>query len=261
MRSEALAGSLHEDMPKRAAYAPEVLHKVLREVGALLELHTPSEGAYACAHERALIVLRRWVEHDEHCIQQGCRLKPRMEPVILCMSALRSAMQAVDQFAYDKKKMWTELLPRLNKNYVSRTRRIGVFNSHDFKFQVYLSQEDKFACMCKSCGWHPVTLPAFPEILETNIRNRAGTELKGLNLLPSTVACAIKFLHTWLELGIGVRCGRTYVATVLWLALVQEQNGFLNAAGEPVTRADIAACCEIGEDTLRKCSEEIAPRL
>ena len=253
-----VCASLDSGMPTKKA-AIGFKPGVLREVGAQLTLHTPSEAAYACADERALLVLKRRAEHGEHCTLPGCRMAVAPETAILCMAALRNAMHAIDGVAYAKADMWKDLLPHLNKNYGKRARRMEVFNRTDANFQHYLAQVDAFPCMCTGCGWDPITLPSFAEILATNIRNRAGTGTRGLNLLPSTVAWALEFLHAWLAKGGGVRCGRTNVATLLWLALIYEQNGFRNAADELVTGADIAACCNITEDTLRKCSDEIAP--
>lgn len=239
----------------------KVLPSVLGEIGALLTRHTPSDAAIACALARAHLVLGRRAEHNQLCGNPGCRLRPKPEMFILGMAALRNAMMEIDKVAYSKMHMWEDVVPHLNRNLTKRARRIEVFTRVDANFKFFLEQEDKMPCMCTSCCWQPVASPPYTEVLEMYLRNGAGTGPKGLNLLPSTAECAVRFLHRWLEAGGGVRHERTNVAALLWLALTHEQNGFRNAAGKRVHRADIAAAWGIGEETVRKCSDEIARQL
>ena len=239
----------------------KALPATLGEVGAMLTLHTPSDAAHACALERAHMVLERRAEHNQLCGNAGCRLRPKPELFVLGMAALRNAMMEVDKVAYSKMQLWEDVLPHLNKNLTKRARRIEVFSRIDTHFKAFLEQEDKMPCMCMGCRWKPIAIPSYTEVLELHVRNRAGTGPKGLRLLPSTAERAVQFLHLWLEAGGGVRHDRTNIAALLWLALIYEQNGFRNAANELVTGADIAACCGIGEDTLRKCTDEIAAQV
>ena len=239
----------------------KVLPATLDDIGAMLSRHTPSDAARACALERAQIVLQRRAEHNELCESPGCRLRPRPELFILGMAALRNAMMEIDKVAYSKMHMWEDVLPHLNQNLTKRARRIEVFSRIDSHFKWFLEQEDKMPCMCTGCRWKPIATPSYTEVLEMHVRNRAGTGPKGLGLLPSTAERAVDFLHLWLEAGSNVRHDRTNIAALLWLALIYEQNGYRNAAGARVHRADIAANCDIGEETLRKCSEEIAAQL
>ena len=176
------------------------------------------------------------------------------------MAALRNAMMEIDKVAYSKMHMWEDVLPHLNQNLTKRARRIEVFSRIDSHFQWFLEQEDKMPCMCTGCRWKPIATPSYTEVLEMHVRNRAGT---GPKTRPPAVdgRARRRLLHLWLEAGSNVRHDRTNIAALLWLALIYEQNGYRNAAGARVHRADIAANCDIGEETLRKCSEEIAAQL